>query len=201
MISNEQVVNMSKYLSNILRHKPHILGLKLDKNGWANVVLLIGRMNLAGKEISRELLDFVVENNDKKRFSYDETGTKIRAVQGHTLKIDLAYVAKMPPDILFHGTTQTFIPSILKTGLEKRKRNHVHLSADFQTAIKVGKRRGTPVILRVFAQKLHQKGGIFYEADNGVWLIDAVPTSFLEIAEPYSTSRKKINEPTSSPTF
>ena len=65
------------------------------------------------------------------------------------------------------------------SGLEKMSRQHVHLSADFETARKVGGRRGKPVVLRIHSGLMHQQGISFYLSENGVWLTDAVPAKFI----------------------
>ena len=120
-----------------------------------------------------------VETNDKKRFSFDDTGDLIRANQGHSVEVDLQLEEKQPPDLLFHGTVERFLASIMAEGLKKGKRHHVHLSKDTDTARKVGARRGKPVILQVDAGKMQSQGYKFFVSVNGVWLTDAVPAHFL----------------------
>ncbi|WP_429001569.1 RNA 2'-phosphotransferase [Xanthomonas arboricola] len=88
-------------------------------------------------------------------------------------------MAKTPPTLLYHGTATRFLDAILREGLRPGQRHHVHLSADPQTAMHVGARYGTPVLLIVQAGQMHDQGLQFFEADNGVWLIDAVPVAFL----------------------
>lgn len=111
----------------------------------------------------------------------NETKDKIRASQGHSIAIELGYENQEPPEILFHGTGQQSVESILKTGLEKRARQHVHLSKDVETAIKVGQRHGKPVVLKVLAGQMYQANYSFYLAENGVWLTDFVPANYLEL--------------------
>lgn len=142
---------------------------------------LLEKIKSKNFNLSREELAFVVENNNKKRFQISDDGSRIKANQGHSLKLDLELDEKTPPETLFHGTAQKNIDSILQKGLEKRQRHHVHLSADEETAFIVGKRYGKPVILKVLAGKMHQKGFKFYLSDNGVWLTDAVPVEFIEV--------------------
>ncbi|WP_262909693.1 RNA 2'-phosphotransferase [Niabella pedocola] len=71
------------------------------------------------------------------------------------------------------------IPSILSTGLEKRNRQHVRLSSDMETAIKVGQRHGKPVVLKVAAGQMYTDDFVFYLSDNGVWLTEHVPVRYL----------------------
>ena len=127
------------------------------------------------------MLEEVVVNNDKKRFVFSENKRKIRASQGHSIEVDLGYASQTPPEVLYHGTATHHIDAILKSGLERRKRKHVHLSADRETAIKVGERHGNPVVFEVATAQMHAKGYVFYFSENGVWLTDAVPAEFLRI--------------------
>jgi len=126
-------------------------------------------------------LEEVVEKNDKKRFSFNEDRSMIRANQGHSVKVDLGYKKLTPPEILFHGTAKKNLASILGQGLHKSKRHHVHLSADIETASKVGGRHGKVVILLVKAQEMHQVGLRSYCSENGVWLTDSVSREYLEV--------------------
>lgn len=175
-IENKKI---SKFLSLILRHQPESIGLKLDENGWADVEEL--RAKSAGKRMFFTLkeLDEVVETNNKKRFAFNEDKTMIRANQGHSIDIDLALEAIQPPDFLYHGTAEANISSILEKGIEKRSRQHVHLSADKETATKVGMRHGKPVILTIRTGKMHEDGLPFYCSANGVWLTDFVDTKYI----------------------
>lgn len=166
-------------MSLVLRHDPSVIGLKLTENGWADVDSLLKGMNEAGREIDFETLVSVVAHNDKQRFGFNETRTMIRANQGHSVEVKLGYEAKQPPTLLYHGTAQQHIGNIFKTGLDKRSRHHVHLSAEKETALKVGQRHGKPVLLTVAADTMAKEGFAFYQSENGVWLTDAVPVRFL----------------------
>jgi putative RNA 2'-phosphotransferase len=122
----------------------------------------------------------VIATNDKRRFALSQDGLRIRANQGHSVSgVDLKLEETTPPATLYHGTVAAFLDSIRAGGLQKRARNHVHLSADEATAIKVGSRRGKPIILRVAAARMHEDGRQFFLSNNGVWLVDAVPTTYL----------------------
>ncbi|MFZ4931680.1 RNA 2'-phosphotransferase [Chryseobacterium sp. Mn2064] len=170
---------ISKFLSLILRHQPEIIGLNLDENGWADVTELLEKSSQKRKGFSIEELEEIVETNNKKRFAFNEDKTMIRASQGHSIDIDLALETKQPPEFLYHGTAEANIPSILEKGIEKRGRQHVHLSADKETATKVGMRHGKPVILTIRTGEMHQKGIPFYRSANGVWLTDFVDSEYI----------------------
>jgi putative RNA 2'-phosphotransferase len=171
---------ISKFLSLVLRHKPEEIGLRLDENGWAQVTDLIKKSAAKGRGFTFEELAEVVATNDKKRFAFDAGETKIRASQGHSIKIEIGFEEKTPPAVLYHGTAERNVASILRNGLRKMARHHVHLSADPETARKVGTRYGKPVILEIDAGKMLAEGFKFYVSANGVWLADAVPPEFLK---------------------
>lgn len=179
-MNTKQLTKHSKFLSYILRHNPKAIDLNLDDQGWAVVQELIEQANLSGKRFTRSVLEEVVANNSKKRFAFNEDKTKIRANQGHSLRIDLGYKPVAPPTILYHGTATRFVNSIRKKGLIKGSRHHVHLSDDLATAKSVGARHGVPVILEVQAETMYKAGFHFYKSENGVWLTDHVPTSYLD---------------------
>ncbi len=172
-------VKISKFLSYVLRHKPEAIGITLEDGGWINVDMLLQAVNATGKPLTRDMLEDVVRTNDKQRFAFSDDGTKIRASQGHSVRIDLGLRPLPPPDRLYHGTATRFLDSILSDGLQPQSRHHVHLSADEPTALRVGQRHGKPVILRVDAGVMHADGHAFFLSANGVWLTAAVPPAYL----------------------
>jgi len=177
----KQLRGYSKFLSYILRHNPGEVGLKLDKGGYAVVEQLLkkSRDHKRAKGLDREILDEVVATNNKKRFEFDETGTKIRARQGHSVQVELGDEPTEPPELLYHGTPTKFVAAIKSGGLLKMSRHAVHLSKDYETAYDVGRRRGKPVIIQVRARQMHEDGFKFYLTGNGVWYTDHVPTDYL----------------------
>ncbi|MEH1911042.1 MAG: RNA 2'-phosphotransferase [Nostoc sp.] len=179
-MNDSRLVKISKYLSKYLRHTPDAIGIQLAPGGWVAVDELLTACAKNKFAIARQELQVVVESNDKQRFSFDSTGTLIRANQGHSVKVDLQLKPVVPPDVLYHGTGHKSVESIMQTGLCKMSRNHVHLSRDISTAQTVGARHGKPVIFIVYAAPMHEAGYIFYCSDNGVWLVDHVPLNYLQ---------------------
>lgn len=174
-----RLVTVSKFLAKHLRHDPAALGLVLQPGGWVSVDEILAASQKIGFPISFDELVECVETNDKRRFAFNETGDLIRANQGHSVEVDLQLEERVPPDVLYHGTVERFLASIMAEGLIKGKRHHVHLSRDVETARKVGARRGRPVILQVAAEQMRVEGHKFFVSANGVWLTDAVPASYL----------------------
>ncbi len=178
-----QIRRTSKFLSLVLRHKPETIGLELDAQGWASVKDLLEKLASAGREVDLAMLQKVVADNDKQRFIFSEDGARIRANQGHSIPIELNLPEVEPPATLYHGTATRFTDSIFKSGLEKRNRQHVHLSSELETAKNVGGRHGKVVVLLVDSGKMYQDGFVFYCSENGVWLTDAVPVAYLTTME------------------
>ena len=179
-MNEKQRTRTSKFLSLVLRHEPQRIGLDLDPSGWVEVEALLTACRHHGMPIERADLDEVVATNEKKRFAFSDDGRRIRASQGHSIEVSLGYTPQSPPSQLFHGTATRFLDSIRKDGLNKRERHHVHLSADADTAQKVGQRHGKPAILIVLAEAMHSRGHAFFLSENGVWLTENVPVEFIE---------------------
>ena len=173
----------SKFLSYILRHAPESIGLELDSEGWTDIDTLIAKANAAGQAIDQEMLLLTVRDSEKKRFTLSEDGARIRAAQGHSIKVDLGHAPSQPPAQLFHGTATRFLEAILAEGLQPGSRQQVHLSADRETARQVGARHGKPVVLSVNASRMAEGGHTFFQAENGVWLTNHVPAMYLTIIE------------------
>jgi putative RNA 2'-phosphotransferase len=180
---NKELVEISKFLSLVLRHKPQAIGITLDAEGWVAVDELLAAAGRHGQAITRQQLQEVVATNDKKRFSFSPDGQRIRANQGHSVDVDLGLAPCNPPELLYHGTVRRFLDSIRAKGLLRGSRRHVHLSLDQETAARVGQRRGRPVVLVIEAGRMHRDGHPFYQSENGVWLTEAVPPEYLRFPE------------------
>lgn len=178
---NKHLVSTSKFLSLVLRHRPEVVGLQLDAEGWLPIDELIANANARGNHLSLELVHDLVATNDKQRFALSEDGLRIRANQGHSVAdVELNLQPTKPLELLYHGTVAPFIDSIRQQGLRKRSRNHVHLSEDEATAVKVARRRGKPIVLIIEAARMDNLGHKFFLSANGVWLTEEVPTAFIQ---------------------
>jgi putative RNA 2'-phosphotransferase len=145
------------------------------------VDVLLARLAAHGNPVARDQLERVVAENDKQRFAFDASRTRIRASQGHSVPVELDLQPAQPPDVLYHGTASRFLKSILASGLRAGNRQHVHLSGDVDTARKVGARHGFPVVLRVDTARMRADGILFYRSDNGVWLTGPVAPRYLSV--------------------
>ncbi len=172
------MASTSKFLSLVLRHDPARIGIVLDEHGWTDVAALLAACAAHGVWITRAELEQIVATSDKRRFALSEDGTRIRANQGHSVEVDLELAPAVPPARLYHGTIDRFVGSIRAGGLVRGERHHVHLSADVETAKKVGGRRGRPVVLTVRADEMTDH--VFYRSANGVWLVEHVPAELID---------------------
>lgn len=172
----------SKYISLILRHKPEVIGIKLDEHGWADVDELIKGVSKT-HALDREALERIVAEDEKQRYSFNEDKTLIRANQGHSIPVDIELEEMAPPMILYHGTGIKYKDSIDALGLIPKSRLYVHLSGDKETAKKVGQRHGKPIIYIVHSKAMSEDGYRFFRSANKVWLTKEVPSKYLEILE------------------
>jgi putative RNA 2'-phosphotransferase len=179
----KNITRLSKFLSYVLRHAPEEISLALDEGGWVATDELIAKARAHGQDLTSDILREIVATNDKKRFILSPDGMRIRAAQGHSVAVDLELAPVDPPAVLYHGTAASVLDSILAEGLKPQTRRHVHLSADPETARKVGMRHGKPVILLVAADRMRNDGLLFYRADNGVWLTGPVAPLYLTVKD------------------
>lgn len=168
------MVNRSKYLALLLRHKPEEANLTLEKDGWISVDILCKNTDFTLEELKE-----IVINDNKQRYSFNGDFSKIRANQGHSKQIDIEFKEYIPSGFLYHGTGKKSYDSILKFGIKKMSRQYVHLSHDINTAITVGKRHGEPVVFKIDAVQMYKDGIKFYISENNVILTDFVSTKYL----------------------
>lgn len=180
-----EYLRLGKYLTYVLRHKPEDIGIELDRDGFVDVNLLLNAININKKfkeEIVFDDINFVVKNDNKGRFEIKDN--KIRALYGHSISKIIMLNKVVPPDILYHGTTQKALNSILEEGLKPMQRQYVHLSKDIETAIEVGKRRDdNPVVLEIDAKRAYKYGTLFYIGNTNTFLCDKILPQYIKIVE------------------
>lgn len=176
MINYKRIKSVGRSLSKLLRHDPD--GLFMDDQGYVSVSDL-----LVKKDIDKEDLDWIISNNNKKRFSYNDDETLIRANQGHNknLKVDIRMEESGRVDVLYHGTSNDFVESIMKNGIISQNRHHVHLSGDKDTATMVGLRKSKKItILEIDSAKMRADGIKIWVSENGVYLTDYVDPKYIK---------------------
>lgn len=174
------MLRASRFLSLVLRHKPEAAGVTLDEHGWADVEALLQGVSKR-HPLTMKQLEEIVRTDDKQRYSFNDSKTKIRANQGHSIPVDVELAVCEPPELLYHGTGEKYYDSIMESGLLPKSRLYVHLSKDNETAITVGARHGTPVVFTVMSSQMFKDGYLFYCSRNGVWLTKHVPSKYLEV--------------------
>ncbi|WP_455542383.1 RNA 2'-phosphotransferase [Intestinibacter sp.] len=178
--NDKKIKSLSKFISKILRHEPEIVHINLDDNGYTDVQGLIDGINKYGRnKIDFKTLKYIVENDNKQRYSFKCDFTKIRANQGHSIDVDLGLEEIKPPNNLYHGTGQKYLDSILEEGIKSQTRQFIHLSKDTDTARNVGSRHGKPRILKIDTKQMYDDGYKFYLSENNVWMTKYVPTKYI----------------------
>ena len=187
-----ELVPKSRALARVLRHRPEMWGVRLDREGWCQVGDVLAGAASHGQDLAADELHEIVATNDKQRFTLSPDGLRIRAAQGHSIQVDLNLRRVVPPPVLYHGTVRKYVGAIRREGLRPMSRHAVHLSATKEAAAAVGGRRGAPVVLVVDSYAMNRDGFKFRQAENGVWLVDTVPTKYLSF-------RPAPSEPASLP--
>lgn len=185
-----QHVELSKYISYLLRHHPEAAGVTLDEHGWAVVDELINGMSKT-HPVTRDVLEEIVRTDSKQRYTISSDGTRIRANHGHSVKVDPEPEETEPPEFLYHGTAEKSVGSILEKGILPMERVYVHISSDIETAIEVGRRHGKPVVFRIKSAEMYRDGYPFFRSTNGLWLVREVPPRYLELLkDPHVESKE-----------
>jgi putative RNA 2'-phosphotransferase len=182
-MTSKEKTKASKFMSLILRHNPAAGGIVLDANGWANTFDLVKALRTKFPAMSVAILKEIVAEDEKQRYALSAHDMKIRANQGHSIDVDVELIETIPPDVLFHGTSENVIWMIERDGILPMDRQYVHLSENWDTAIKVGKRHGKPRVIVVQSGKMANH--VFYRSQNGVWLTKEVPVNYLIFEDPF----------------
>jgi len=171
--------NRSKQLAYLLRHdlEAYRVG-KIDDSGWRNTIELQEDCGYTQDELQE-----IVDTDTKGRYELSEDKLHIRALQGHSIPVEVDNIVEsIPPEILYHGTPESNLESIQEKGLLKGSRLYVHLSADYDTALKVGKRKkGPTIVLKIKTAEMSKAGIKFWKSKNGVWLCEYVDPKYIEL--------------------
>jgi len=177
----KRLKNLSKLTSLALRHNPWLFELELDDEGWVNLNDLIEAFQAQKPEFAelyRSDFESVLAQSDKQRFEIN--GDRIRALYGHSTPQRISKETKVPPAWLYHGTAPATVELVMSDGLKPMSRQYVHLSADIETALLVGKRKAKdPTLLTIDSAAAHREGVAFYHANEAIWLADHVPPLYI----------------------
>jgi len=179
----ESHIKKSKFLSWALRHNPGKIGLRLDSKGWADVSELVECARNQKVNLNRSIIQEIVETDSKGRYELNGDLTKIRAVYGHSIDVDLDLEPEDPPRVLYHGTATRFIQAIFRHGIQPGRRRFVHLSTSRDAAMQVGARHGTPAVLEIDSALMAEDGLELYRMSKEVWLTRDVPTKYVRIGK------------------
>ena len=177
-MENKNLIKKSKYLSQLLRHRPDKLSLHMDQAGWVPIEELKSEFSLS------ELIT-IVNTDQKQRYQMDQGHTKIRATSGHSIPgvvPDLRTTTDVPGE-LFHGTSKVNLDLIYKSGaLKSMGRNYIHLTSDQKDAWKVGSRHGTPVVIILDSARMIADGYEFMKpvTDRYFFVSNDIPVSYIK---------------------
>lgn len=172
---------ISVKMSWLLRHCQTPQYIELN-GGWADIKTILSVLKERYPDVTLETIKQIVADDEKGRYSFDSTGTKIRANQGHSIPdVIIEMESPEPPEYLYHGTASRFLDSIMAEGLKPMSRQFVHISPDYPTAVKVGSRHGMPVVLKIRARDFVADGNELYCSSNGVWQAKAVQPEYFSV--------------------
>ncbi|RLF47442.1 MAG: RNA 2'-phosphotransferase [Thermoplasmata archaeon] len=182
-MSDRELEYVGRTLAGVLRHFPHIYGLRMDEHGWVEVnrlVKAIKRKNAKLRWIKQHHIIAVVETDPKGR--YEHRNGRVRATYGHTVNIELDHPTDGIPDTLYYPSTEEEYEILLETGIKPSDKIMVHLSGSVEAAEEAGKHRcSNPVILRVDAKSAREDGVVIQRAAPMIFLAKEIPAKYLSV--------------------
>lgn len=185
---------LSVKLSKTLRHNALKMGLHMRADGNVALQDLLCHKEFSGYT-TEDILKVVKENN-KKRFELSDVDgtTMIRACQGHTIPIvsdeelltEILDSSTVP--ICVHGTYKEVLPEIMATGLNRMKRNHIHMALGLfgEEGVVSGMRKNCTAFIYINIAMAMAQGIRFYQSHNAVILSKGlndsgvIPVEFFE---------------------
>ncbi len=167
-------VRLSRLVSGALRHFPHALNLRLDEEGFVDLGELAEavRRRPGYEWVRREHLLALAALDPKGRF--EVRGGRIRARYGHSVRVRVSYAEEYPGAPLYHGTSASRLPSIMRRGLIPMRRLFVHLTTSFEDAAARARRHPDPVVLVIDPQRMRGRVPL-YRASGRVYVAPRVP--------------------------
>lgn len=125
-----------------------------------------------GDEFVQQAAGIVLSFGDKGRPA--ASIERIRAAQGHTMKGVRSKVGEQltndnAPDVAVHGSYSAHLDAILKGGLNRMNRQHIHLAKGLlgEENVISGMRANSELYIWVYVQRAISDGYVFYESANG----------------------------------
>ncbi|KAI9366710.1 KptA family-domain-containing protein [Zopfochytrium polystomum] len=182
---DDPAVKFSKALSWLLRHGAVKEGVPIRPDGFVLVSDLLQHPKFRGKNLSD--VQAAVRDSDKQRYQLasevdaatGETVWMIKANQGHSIEVEVELeevtdAAEIPT--VLHGTSRSALPMILREGLSKMRRNHIHFAVGKpgESGVISGMRKSSEVIIYVDARRAMNAGIKFYRSPNNVVLSSGI---------------------------
>ncbi|CAM0912601.1 unnamed protein product [Alopecurus aequalis] len=198
----DRIDALGRLLTRVLRHMASELRLDMRTDGYVRVRDLL-RLNLQTfanvplKSHTVEEIREAVRRDNKQRFSLlEEDGELlIRANQGHTVTTVTSESLLKPilsadeVSVCVHGTYRKNLDSILRSGLKRMERLHVHFSSGLPSDGEVisGMRRSVNILIYLDVSTALKDGMKLYISDNKVILTEGfdgvVPVKYFEKIE------------------
>ncbi|KAH6813123.1 RNA 2'-phosphotransferase [Perilla frutescens var. frutescens] len=199
---NDKIDALGRLLTQILRHKASEYKLDMRNDGYVKVqdLLKLNLKTFANYPLLSHTIEDVreaVRQDNKQRFSLlEENGElMIRANQGHslaTVKTESLLKPILSPEeipVCVHGTYKKNLESILREGLKRMQRLHVHFSSGLPRDFEVisGMRRNVDLLIYLDVRKALEEGMKLYVSDNKVILTEGfdgvVPVKYFQKIE------------------
>ena len=187
-VRGERAKEISKALTQILRHAAPRIGLHIQDDGYVAMGDLLQAPRIWNQWITEAEIVDVIHYNQKNRFeiSHCDGAYLVRARQGHSIDhiqnelILTRLTVDDTPEFVAHGTYYDFYESIVRYGLMaggrqgQSFRRHVHLVEQLPGSDVVsGMRSDCDLVLWISAQSAAVSGITFYRSANDVILTEA----------------------------
>jgi len=167
---------LSTTLSYLLRHGARNQGMTISSGGYLAVAAVLQHWQF--KDYTEPEILVAVEKNAKQRFALKTEGNVlfICAWQGHSAQVGNVDQSELTtpldisalPELVIHGTFWSNLTPILKDGLKKMGRNHIHMAAGLD--VTSGIRKESDTILKINVRQAMADGIEFMRSGNGVIL-------------------------------
>lgn len=145
-----------------------------DKYGWVSVDLLCKESGY-----KEHIIKAVVFFDDYGRFIFSDDQTAVRALYGHSIKIESDAIPMPPPNVLYYGIVENSLPLIFKEGIKPMNHTRLHLSPIYGKAYFLGGYQNMPEVLEINSAAMAADGYVFYKITNDVWQTDYIPAKYI----------------------